>query len=103
MVRRTFLLATAAATASALCALSAAAQSPVYKSSVHDYRLVTVAEGLVQPWAMTFLPGGDLLVAGVDELDRAVGQLGQNGDIGVAAQAEDVLDPPALQVPDELT
>ena len=62
MVRRTFLLATAAATASALCALSAAAQSPVYKSSVHDYRLVTVAEGLVQPWAMTFLPGGDLLV-----------------------------------------
>ena len=62
MVRRTFLLATAVATASALCALSAAAQSPVYKSSVHDYRLVTVAEGLVQPWAMTFLPGGDLLV-----------------------------------------
>ena len=62
MVRRTFLLASAVATASALCALSAAAQSPVYKSSVHDYRLVTVAEGLVQPWAMAFLPGGDLLV-----------------------------------------
>ncbi len=62
MVRRTFLLASAVATASTLCALPAVAQSPVYKSSVHDYRLVTVAEGLVQPWAMTFLPGGDLLV-----------------------------------------
>ena len=62
MVRRTFLLVSAVATASALCALSAAAQSPVYTSSVHDYRLVTVAEGLVQPWAMAFLPGGDLLV-----------------------------------------
>jgi len=62
MIPRTFLLASAVATASVLCALSAAAQSPVYKSSVHDYRLVTVAEGLVQPWAMAFLPGGDLLV-----------------------------------------
>lgn len=27
-----------------------------------DYRVVTVAEGLVNPWAMAFLPGGDLLV-----------------------------------------
>jgi glucose/arabinose dehydrogenase len=58
MVRRTFLL----AAASACLAVPAIAQSPVYKSSVHDYRLVTVAEGLVQPWSMAFLPGGDLLV-----------------------------------------
>ena len=58
MVRRMFLL----ATASALFAVPAQAQAPVFKSSVHDYRLVTVAEGLVQPWAMAFLPGGDLLV-----------------------------------------
>lgn len=58
MVRRTFLL----AAASACLAVPAMAQSPVYKSSVHDYRLVTVAEGLVQPWSMAFLPGGDLLV-----------------------------------------
>jgi glucose/arabinose dehydrogenase len=50
------------ATASALFAVPAQAQAPVFKSSVHDYRLVTVAEGLVQPWAMAFLPGGDLLV-----------------------------------------
>jgi glucose/arabinose dehydrogenase len=58
MVRRTFLL----ATASALFAVPAQAQAPVFKSSVHDYRLVTVADGLVQPWSMAFLPGGDLLV-----------------------------------------
>jgi glucose/arabinose dehydrogenase len=66
MLRRTFLLASAAAvcavSASALIAVPVTAQSPVFKSSVHDYRLVTVAEGLVQPWSMAFLPGGDLLV-----------------------------------------
>ena len=62
MIRRTFLVARAVVTASALLAVPAMAQSPVYKSSAHDYRLVTVAEGLVQPWSMAFLPGGDLLV-----------------------------------------
>ena len=60
MVRRTFLLATVAV--SALFTVPAIAQSPVYKSSAHDYRLVTVADGLVQPWSMAFLPGGDMLV-----------------------------------------
>ncbi len=33
-----------------------------YKSSLHDYRVVTVADGLVQPWSMSWLPGGDMLV-----------------------------------------
>ena len=28
----------------------------------HDYRVVTVAEGLENPWSMAFLPGGDMLV-----------------------------------------
>ena len=32
------------------------------RSALHDYRVVTVAEGLVQPWSMAFLPGGDMLV-----------------------------------------
>ena len=32
------------------------------RSALHDYRVVPVAEGLVQPWSMTFLPGGDMLV-----------------------------------------
>jgi glucose/arabinose dehydrogenase len=46
-----------------------AAQSPtlagtadVQRSAMHDYRLVTVAEGLVNPWSIAFLPGGDMLV-----------------------------------------
>lgn len=38
------------------------AQSDVYHSAHHDYRVVTVAEGLIQPWSMAFLPGGDMLV-----------------------------------------
>lgn len=63
MVRRTFLLATAVAACTVTAsAIPAMAQSPVYKSSAHDYRLVTVAGGLVQPWSMAFLPGGDMLV-----------------------------------------
>ena len=32
------------------------------RSALHDYRVVTVAEGLVEPWSIAFLPGGDMLV-----------------------------------------
>ncbi len=38
------------------------AQGQVHKTALHDYRLVTVAEGLVNPWSMAFLPNGDMLV-----------------------------------------
>ena len=31
-------------------------------SAFHDYRVVTVADGLIRPWSMTFLPDGELLV-----------------------------------------
>lgn len=34
----------------------------VQRSALHDFRLVTVAEALVQPWSITSLPGGDMLV-----------------------------------------
>jgi glucose/arabinose dehydrogenase len=34
----------------------------VFRSAHHDYRVTTVADGLVQPWSITFLPGGDTLV-----------------------------------------
>jgi aldose sugar dehydrogenase len=34
----------------------------VYRSAEHDYRVVTVAEGLVNPWSIAFLPGGDMLL-----------------------------------------
>jgi glucose/arabinose dehydrogenase len=33
-----------------------------FKSTAHDYRLVTVVDALIQPWAIAFLPGGDMLI-----------------------------------------
>jgi len=39
-----------------------ALQAPVYQSARHDFRIVPVAEGFVNPWSMAFLPGGDILV-----------------------------------------
>jgi glucose/arabinose dehydrogenase len=32
------------------------------RSAHHDYRVVPVVEGLIQPWSIAFLPGGDALV-----------------------------------------
>jgi glucose/arabinose dehydrogenase len=32
------------------------------RSALHDYRVMPVVEGLVQPWSLAFLPGGDMLV-----------------------------------------
>lgn len=49
-------LAVAAATAATLSAQS------VMRSALHDFRLVTVADGLVQPWSMAWLPNGDMLI-----------------------------------------
>lgn len=34
----------------------------VQRTALHDFRLVPYVEGLVQPWSMAFLPGGDVLV-----------------------------------------
>ena len=31
------------------------------RSAQHDYRVV-LAEGLVEPWSMAFVPGGDVLI-----------------------------------------
>ena len=45
----------------AATATPAAAQT-VMRSALHDYRVVTVAEGLVQPWSIAVLPGGDILI-----------------------------------------
>ena len=46
--------------------------------------------------------GGDLFVADVDELDAAAGHGGEDGDVGVPAQAEDVADTAPFQIADEL-
>jgi aldose sugar dehydrogenase len=37
-------------------------QDQVFRSAHHDYRVVTVVDGLQHPWSMAFLPDGDLLV-----------------------------------------
>jgi aldose sugar dehydrogenase len=34
----------------------------MFRSALHDYRVVTVADGLVQPWSIAFLPDGDALI-----------------------------------------
>ena len=52
-----------AAVAATISAQSTPPQPPaVQRSALHSYRVVRVAEGLVNPWSMTFLPGGDMLV-----------------------------------------
>ena len=43
-------------------ATPAVGQSRVFRSAFHDYRVVTVADGLEHPWSVAFLPGGDMLV-----------------------------------------
>ena len=39
-----------------------AGSADVQRSAMHDYRIVTVAEGFANPWSIAFLPGGDMLV-----------------------------------------
>ena len=43
-------------------AIPLSGQPPLLRSAFHDYRVVTVADGLEHPWSMAFLPGGDMLV-----------------------------------------
>jgi glucose/arabinose dehydrogenase len=38
------------------------AQGEVQRSARHAYRVVKVADGLINPWSIAFLPGGDMLV-----------------------------------------
>jgi aldose sugar dehydrogenase len=46
----------------ALLPTVARSQGQVLKSSLYDYRVVPVVDGLVNPWSMAFLPNGDMLV-----------------------------------------
>ena len=43
-------------------AIPLSGQPPLLRSAFHDYRVVTVADGLEHPWSIAFLPGGDMLV-----------------------------------------
>ena len=40
----------------------ATAQPDLHRTELHDLRVVTVAEGLEAPWAIAFLPDGEILV-----------------------------------------
>jgi glucose/arabinose dehydrogenase len=41
---------------------ASAAHAQTYRSDEHDFRIVRVAEGLQQPWSLSFLPDGRMLV-----------------------------------------
>ena len=45
-----------------LCAGTQLLGQSLFRSAHHDYRVVPFAEGLVQPWSIAFLPGGDTLI-----------------------------------------
>ena len=46
----------------AAVAVVAPVQAQVYESEHYDFRVVSVAEGLINPWSMAWLPNGDMLV-----------------------------------------
>jgi aldose sugar dehydrogenase len=55
-------LKTFASTGLMLAVAAATAQERTFTAAQHDYRVVPVAEGLVQPWSMAWLPNGDMLI-----------------------------------------
>ncbi|MEW5916893.1 MAG: PQQ-dependent sugar dehydrogenase, partial [Gemmatimonadota bacterium] len=62
MTRRAFATVVVLGIFLSLAAGGLPAQPPVQRSTLHDYRVVPVAEGLINPWSMAFLPNGDMLV-----------------------------------------
>lgn len=62
MARSFFALAAAGLLLSAPAPTPVSAQSGVIRSLEHDYRVVTVADGLIRPWSMAWLPNGDMLI-----------------------------------------
>ena len=62
MARSFFALAAAGLLLSGLVPTPVSGQSGVVRSLEHDYRVVTVADGLIRPWSMAWLPNGDMLI-----------------------------------------
>ena len=59
MVRKVLCVAAVIGVVSGIARLGA---DTTLRSALHDYRLVTVVDALVQPWSIAFLPGGDQLI-----------------------------------------
>lgn len=70
-------LGVAAAAVIWMAQIGMAGAAETYRSAQHDYRVVTIAQGLAHPWGLAFLPGGDMLVTERDGRLRVVrdGQL----------------------------
>jgi glucose/arabinose dehydrogenase len=62
MMNMTRLLAVFAAAALTASAGTTLVAQSIQRSSLHDFRVVTVVDALVQPWSIAFLPGGDMLI-----------------------------------------
>ena len=66
MIRTSLKLAAAGLVAAGLAfgtfAASVSGQAPFMRSAYHDFRAVPVAEQLVHPWSIAFLPSGDMLI-----------------------------------------
>ena len=54
--------AAAFAAVGALALMPAVGRGQVMQTETHAFRVVTVADGLQNPWSIAFLPGGDMLV-----------------------------------------
>jgi glucose/arabinose dehydrogenase len=52
----------AAAVAVVLGTAPLTSQDAIVRSAVHDFRVATFVDSLVQPWSIAFVPGGDALV-----------------------------------------
>jgi aldose sugar dehydrogenase len=61
-VRRLYVGALLLAVALIGCVTEPLPAQVVQQSQHHEYRVVTVVEGLAHPWGMAFLPGGDILI-----------------------------------------
>ena len=86
-----------------LAGLGAATQTQSHDSREHRFTLVTVATGLEHPWAVAFLPGGDLLVterrgrllrvAAADGSTREIDGVPAVAEVGQGGLLDVVLDP----------